>query len=90
MVDGILKDRQVLITGATSGIGKETAIGLAGSGASIVFTTRDVQRGKQVREEIESNSGNGAVEFLYCDLASFEFANRLWELSEVYVSRATL
>ena len=36
-----LKDKIVLITGATSGIGKETARGLAQLGATIVFTTRD-------------------------------------------------
>lgn len=67
-----MKDRKVLITGATSGIGKETAIGLGKLGASLVFTTRDLEKGKRVRDEIIAASGNGDVEFLYCDLASFE------------------
>ena len=36
-----LKNKIILITGATSGIGKETAIDLARLDATIFFTTRD-------------------------------------------------
>jgi NAD(P)-dependent dehydrogenase (short-subunit alcohol dehydrogenase family) len=67
-----LKDRRVLVTGATSGIGKETAIGLAKLGASLTFTTRDLEMGKRVKDEIIEASANTDVEFLFCDLASFE------------------
>jgi NAD(P)-dependent dehydrogenase (short-subunit alcohol dehydrogenase family) len=37
-----LKRKIVLITGATSGIGRETALGLADLGATIIFTTRNI------------------------------------------------
>ncbi len=67
-----LRGKVVLITGATSGIGKETAKGLAKMGATIVFTTRDDKRGKETKEEIVSNSGNKDVHVLFCDLASFD------------------
>jgi NAD(P)-dependent dehydrogenase (short-subunit alcohol dehydrogenase family) len=68
----ILKDKIVLITGATSGIGKETAIGLAKLGVTIVFTTRDIQKGELTKDEIVKASNNNKVDFLYCDLASFD------------------
>lgn len=67
-----MKGKIVLITGATSGIGKETAIGLAKLGATIVFTTRDIQRGQSTKDEIIKESNNSSVDFLYCDLASFD------------------
>jgi NAD(P)-dependent dehydrogenase (short-subunit alcohol dehydrogenase family) len=67
-----MKDKIVLITGVTSGIGKETAIGLARLGATVVFTARDDARGASTREEIVRVTGNDHVEMLHCDLASLE------------------
>jgi len=67
-----MKDKTVLITGATSGIGKATAIGLANLGATIVFTTRDDAKGAATREDIARLTGNNNMEMLHCDLASFE------------------
>jgi NAD(P)-dependent dehydrogenase (short-subunit alcohol dehydrogenase family) len=68
-----------LITGATSGIGKEAALGLAKQGMQIIFNTRDETRGQTVREELVKQSGNQNIEVLPCDLSSFqsvcEFAN---------------
>jgi len=67
-----LKNKIVLITGATSGIGKESAIGLSKLGATIVFTTRDSLKGEKTREEIISKTNNKNIHMLKCDLASFE------------------
>ena len=67
-----MKGRVVLITGATSGIGKETGVGLAKLGATVVFTTRDDWRGETTRQDIVRASGNQNIEPLFCDLASFE------------------
>lgn len=67
-----MKGKIVLITGATSGIGKETARGLAQLGATIVFTTRDKQKGLQTKKELIDSTQNPNIEMLYCDLASFE------------------
>jgi NAD(P)-dependent dehydrogenase (short-subunit alcohol dehydrogenase family) len=66
-----MKGKIVLITGATSGIGKETATGLAMLGATVVITTRDVQRGEQTRQELIEATKNTNIDVLFCDLASF-------------------
>ena len=42
-----LQDQRVLVTGATAGIGQETAKLFARRGASVVITGRDTQRGAQ-------------------------------------------
>lgn len=66
-----MKNRIIIITGATSGIGKETAIDLAKSGAKVVFTARDMKRGALVKQEIIDRSNSKDVEMMFCNLASF-------------------
>jgi NAD(P)-dependent dehydrogenase (short-subunit alcohol dehydrogenase family) len=68
----VLKDKIVLITGATSGIGKETARALAELDATVVFTTRDELKGKNTKDELIKSSNNKKIDFLNCDLASFD------------------
>jgi NAD(P)-dependent dehydrogenase (short-subunit alcohol dehydrogenase family) len=65
-----MKGKTCLITGATSGIGKATAVALAKMGATVVFTARDVEKGRVTMDQIRSVSGNEAVDFLECDLSS--------------------
>jgi retinol dehydrogenase-12 len=68
-----MKGKVVLVTGATSGIGTETALGLAKLGATIAFTTRDDWRGETTRQDIvRLSGGNQNIEPYFCDLASFE------------------
>ena len=67
-----LKNKIVLITGATSGIGKETAKGLAALGATIVITTRNQNKGITTKNEIIQATNNKNVDVIDCDLASFE------------------
>jgi NAD(P)-dependent dehydrogenase (short-subunit alcohol dehydrogenase family) len=66
-----IKGKICLITGATSGIGKQTAIDLAKKGAKIVFTSRDAEKGFITKNDIIRLSGNEDVEMMLCDLASF-------------------
>lgn len=68
----ILKDKVCLITGATSGIGKETALALAKEGATIVFTARNTEKGEKVKHEIIEATSNRNIETMYCNLASLE------------------
>jgi len=65
-----LDGRICLVTGATSGIGQETARGLAGLGAHVVIVGRDRDRAESARKEIIEKSGNPRVDVLLADLSS--------------------
>ena len=65
-----LDGRTCLVTGATSGIGLETARGLAGLGAHVVLVGRDRERAESAREAIVESSGNPRVDVLLADLSS--------------------
>ncbi len=65
-----VKDRVWLVTGATSGIGKATALGLARLGGTVVLACRDPTRGEATQREIVQASGNPHVTLMIVDLAS--------------------
>ena len=65
-----MQGKIILITGANSGIGKETAVALARAGATVVFTSRDPQKGEQAAADIRQRSG-ADVALMPLDLASF-------------------
>ena len=52
-----LKDKVVLVTGASSGIGKEVAKRFAKEGALVILTARSLDKLKEVQKEIENNNG---------------------------------
>ncbi len=72
-----MKDKVCMVTGASSGIGKATALGLASRGATVVMVCRDRAKGDAARAEIIESSGNEAVELLVADLASQQSIRRL-------------
>lgn len=58
-----------LITGASSGIGKITAMELARQRARVVMLCRNPEKAEQAREEIFRITGNEEVHILICDLS---------------------
>jgi NAD(P)-dependent dehydrogenase (short-subunit alcohol dehydrogenase family) len=75
-----------LVTGANSGIGKATALGLAHMGATVVMVCRDRARGEEARREIQMKSGNDAVDLLLADLSSQQ---EIRQLAETFRQRYT-
>ncbi|CAG9764489.1 unnamed protein product [Ceutorhynchus assimilis] len=67
-----IKDKVVIVTGANTGIGKETAWELARRGAKVYMACRDMTRCEEAREEIVLDSKNKYVYCRPCDLASLE------------------
>ena len=65
-----MKEKTVLITGSTDGIGKQTALELARMGAKIIIHGRDPQRVQNAKEEIIKASGNQNIETLLADFSS--------------------
>ncbi|HEX8185779.1 MAG TPA: SDR family oxidoreductase [Blastocatellia bacterium] len=65
-----LAGKVCLVTGANSGIGKETAKELAKLGATVVMVCRNRERGKLALDDIRSASGNENIELMLCDLSS--------------------
>jgi NAD(P)-dependent dehydrogenase (short-subunit alcohol dehydrogenase family) len=61
-----LHHRTALVTGATAGIGRATALALAALGASVIVHGRNVERGERVVKEIEAVGGQ--ARFLAADL----------------------
>ena len=73
---GPLAGRNVLVTGATGGIGRATALGLATMGARVAITGRGADRTEGVAREIRAASG-AEVDVFVADLSSQSEVRRL-------------
>jgi NAD(P)-dependent dehydrogenase (short-subunit alcohol dehydrogenase family) len=65
-----LEGKTVMITGATSGLGREAALALAELGPRLYLVCRDPNRAKEIAAEIVRSSGNDDVRILLADLSS--------------------
>jgi len=65
-----MKGKVCLVTGANSGIGKETALGLVKMGATVIMACRSEERGEDAMAEIKERSGNTSVDLMIADLSS--------------------
>lgn len=65
-----MNGRICLVTGANSGIGKATALGLAKMGATVVMVCRDASKGQAALAEIRQKSGNNSMDLLVADFSS--------------------
>ncbi len=66
-----LTGRTVLITGAYSGLGRETARAMGAKGAHLILSGRDEGKLAEAASEISQETG-ASVETLVCDLASLD------------------
>ena len=77
---GLLDDKVIIVTGATSGIGEATAIEIAREGGRVVLAGRRRERGKAILEKIEKEKGIGY--FVQTDVTKEEDIKNLVDLTE--------
>jgi NAD(P)-dependent dehydrogenase (short-subunit alcohol dehydrogenase family) len=71
VLEGIdLQGKLGLVTGASGGLGAETARALASKGARVVLTARDVAKGEEVARGIRASTGNDGIEVEELELGS--------------------
>jgi retinol dehydrogenase-14 len=65
-----IRDKNVLLTGATNGIGLEAAVELARRGARVALVGRDPRRTEAAAADVKARSGSAEVSHLLCDFSS--------------------
>lgn len=96
VLDGIdLTGKKIVVTGANTGIGYETARSLAAAGAEVVVACRSEDKGKSAVDAIRKCHNDVSVEFKKLDLSSIEsvkaFSKNLsWDTIDVIIGNAGL
>ncbi len=65
-----MNDKIVLVTGATAGIGKQTALELSKLGARVIVVARSAEKTTRVVAELKQQSGNANIDSFLADLSS--------------------
>lgn len=68
--------RTIIVTGANSGLGFQTALELARHGAHVVMTARDEDKGRAAKARIEAERVSGSLELRRLDLADLDDVKR--------------
>jgi NAD(P)-dependent dehydrogenase (short-subunit alcohol dehydrogenase family) len=73
---GAMTGRLAVVTGATSGLGRATAEGLARLGADVVLVARDPDKGARVRREIGDDLPLASLDVRRCDVSDLDDVRR--------------
>ncbi|HEX8684659.1 MAG TPA: SDR family oxidoreductase [Ardenticatenaceae bacterium] len=79
-----MQGKVCMVTGATAGIGKETAKELARLGATVVIVGRSEEKSRATVTELRQQSGNASIEYILADLSVQE---QIRQLAETFKSR---
>jgi NAD(P)-dependent dehydrogenase (short-subunit alcohol dehydrogenase family) len=66
------QDRVVIVTGASSGLGKETARSLAHKNAHVIMAVRDMSKGEKVAATIRREKSDASISVAMLDLCSLK------------------
>ncbi|MGZ3929273.1 MAG: SDR family NAD(P)-dependent oxidoreductase, partial [Mucilaginibacter sp.] len=64
--------KTTVITGPTSGIGKETALALAKKDHALYLLVRNLEKGEALRKELMTQTGNLSIYVIKCDVADMQ------------------
>jgi short-subunit dehydrogenase len=67
----------ILITGATDGIGRQTALDLAATGANLIVHGRSVEKLERLVEELGRVHGHGEIATIHGDLGDLDQVHAL-------------
>jgi NAD(P)-dependent dehydrogenase (short-subunit alcohol dehydrogenase family) len=65
-------EKNIVITGANSGIGKAATIQFAKAGYSVIMACRTIENSRQICEEIIAETGNNAIDLMVLDTSTVE------------------
>jgi NAD(P)-dependent dehydrogenase (short-subunit alcohol dehydrogenase family) len=78
------KEKTVIVTGANTGLGYETALALYKAGASVIVACRDKDKAEQAIAKMETENGTGSLEVGILDLASL---NSVKQFSQTFIEQ---
>ena len=64
--------KNIIITGANSGIGRAATYRFAKAGDSVIMACRNIDKSRKIYEEIITKTGNKAIDLMVLDTSSFE------------------
>jgi len=76
-LSGAVRGKIVLITGASSGIGRATAVKAADAGATVLLVARSAEKLEETRDEIAAAGGSAHIH--RCDMSDIEDIERMAE-----------
>jgi len=80
-----LEGKNIIVTGATSGIGRATALCLAQQGAHLALCGRDQERGTAIEKEIKSMGAK--VKFIVCDVSDGKQVDAFFEQAIAFLGK---
>ncbi len=83
-----VRGKVVLITGASSGIGKATAVKVADAGGTVLLVARSMDKLEETKEEIEA--AGGVAHIHQCDMSDVEDVSRMADEVLTYHGRVDI